>query len=88
MKQLDASIKGTHPEENHTKAVHDQAKELVSDKKTTPVRPVHDDEEAEMTIYSSGSREDSEEEGSLVVFDILIDSASTTEHILWLWNQD
>jgi hypothetical protein len=62
VKQIDASIKGTHPEENHTKAVHQQAKELT--KKPVAAAPVHhNDDDAEMTIYSSGSRDDSEEEG-------------------------
>lgn len=63
VKQMDASIKGTHPEENHTKTVHQQAKELTK-KPVGAAAPAvhHNDDDAEMTIYSSGSRDDSEED--------------------------
>jgi len=51
------SIKGTHPEEQHTKTIHQQAKDI--DK---PKMPTHGDDDAEMTLYSSGSRDDEEDD--------------------------
>lgn len=66
VKALEASIKGTHPEEQHTKAIHQQAKEIA---KAPVIAPApsggghhHNDDDAEMTIYSSGSGDGSDDD--------------------------
>jgi len=58
VKAVEASIKGTHPEEQHTKAVHQQAKDIAK----IPVNEPMTDEDCEITIYSSGSGEGSDED--------------------------
>eukprot|EP01126_Amoeba_proteus_P019895 TRINITY_DN2036_c1_g1_i20.p1 TRINITY_DN2036_c1_g1~~TRINITY_DN2036_c1_g1_i20.p1 ORF type:complete len:263 (+),score=30.45 TRINITY_DN2036_c1_g1_i20:332-1120(+) len=50
VKNLDMSIKGTHPEEKHTKEVHNQAKSLINDAA------------AEVTVYSSKSDDSGDED--------------------------
>eukprot|EP01126_Amoeba_proteus_P019892 TRINITY_DN2036_c1_g1_i14.p1 TRINITY_DN2036_c1_g1~~TRINITY_DN2036_c1_g1_i14.p1 ORF type:complete len:137 (+),score=3.75 TRINITY_DN2036_c1_g1_i14:423-833(+) len=69
VKNLDMSIKGTHPEEKHTKEVHNQAKSLINDAA------------AEVTVYSSKS-DDSGDEDRLCDLSILTFTHSFSQSAL------